>query len=95
MRILHGLYTCLYELTQQQNSSRMNCVYFVELGPSLVELLVVDGILQRSPHLVPFLVLCQLLLLVLQRVQSLFYVFQQLVDLLPLSLCKQTETNLI
>lgn len=73
----------------------MNCVYFVELGPSLVELLVVDGILQRSPHLVPFLVLCQLLLLVLQRVQSLFYVFQQLVDLLPLSLCKQTETNLI
>lgn len=65
--------------------------YLVELGPSLVELLIVDGILQRSPHLVPFLVLRQLLLLILQRVKSLLDVLQQLVDLLPLSLCKQTN----
>lgn len=67
------------------------CVYLVKLGPSLVELLVVDGVLQRSPHLVPFLVLGQLLLLVLQCVQSLLYVLQQLVDLLPLSLCESTK----
>lgn len=67
------------------------CVYLVKLGPSLVELLVVDGVLQRSPHLVPFLVLRQLLLLVLQRVQSLLDVLQQLVDLLPLSLCERTK----
>lgn len=83
---------------QGESSSNINCVYacwfffyLVELGPSLVELLIVDGILQRSPHLVPFLVLRQLLLLILQRVKSLLDVLQQLVDLLPLSLCKQTN----
>lgn len=87
------------ELIQQCESSRnINClyvcVYLIELGPSLIELLVVDGVLQRSPHLVPFLVLRQLLLFILQRVQSLLDVFQQLVDLLPLSLCKGTKPNL-
>ena len=41
-------------------------------------------------HLIPFLILFQLLLLRFQGVQTLFNVLQQVVDLLPFALYKQT-----
>lgn len=69
--------------------------YLIQFGAGFIQLLVVDGVLQGSSHLVPLLILSQLLFLILQGVETLLNVLQQLIDLLSLPLWgTQTHTGL-
>ena len=61
----------------------------VNLAACVPQLLLMDGVLDGAVHLVPLLVLPQLLLLLLQLTKTLLNALQQLGDLGALGLCRQ------
>lgn len=52
-------------LIKQNNFNVKVVSYLIKLGPRLIELLVVDGILQGTPHFIPLLILSKFFLLLL------------------------------
>ena len=63
----------------------------IYLAACLPELLLMNGVLDGAVHLVPLLVLPQLLLLLLQLPQPLLNALQELGDLGALGLCRGGE----
>ena len=61
----------------------------VNLAACVPQLLLMDGVFNGAVHLVPLLVLPQLLLLLLQLTKTLLNALQQLSDLGALGLCRQ------
>ena len=65
--------------------------HLIEFPPCISQLVVVYGVLERAAHFVPFLVLLELLLLLVERAQPLVDHLQKLVNLVTLALCARVQ----